>query len=208
MKNAIKIFAGIAGLVAAGVGAAVFGAKKNSETTPIETNLNDEIGLNSYNKWDKELLEFLEEQLTEITHTMAVTVCGDKGYSSYLYSLSEMGSSISSYYYMKKKDVDDLLSSIRKERLITFYFNLGSRVFATQGGRYGDIITMRLDFSLGDEFDYHFININGRWKFISYEQLEADTQAAIHYEDSGTSSSHRLLHGVQIVALRDDIEEV
>lgn len=210
MKNAMKIFAGIAGIagLAAGVGAAVVSSKKNNETTPIETNLNDEIGLDTYGKWDKELLEFLEEQLTEITYRKPVSVCGDEGYNSYLHSLSEMGSSISSYYYMKKNEVDNLILSIKNEKLITFYFKLGSRIFATQGGRYGDIITMRLDFSLGDEFDYHFVNIHGKWKFITYEQLEADTQAAIHYEDGGTSSSHRLLHGVQIVALRDDTEEV
>lgn len=208
----MKVIAGVVGLITTGAGVALYKKGKSSVDDfsgkgPFVT-LNDEIGLESYDKWDKELLEFLEERLTEITHAMPVTVCGDKDYSSYLHSLSEMGSSISSYYYMKKNEVDNLISSIKNERLITFYFKLGSRVFATQGGRYGDIITMRLDFSLGDKFDYHFVNIRGKWKFISYEQLEADTNAAIHYDDYGTSSSHRLLRGVQVVALRDDIAEV
>lgn len=203
--NTMKIFAGIAGVVAAGVGAAIFNAKKNSETiTPTETNLNDEIGLESYNEWDKELLEFLEKRLTEITYKKPVTLCEDEGFNKYLNSLSSMGSFVESYYYMNKKDIDDLVNEIKEERLIPFHINLGSRIFSTDFGRYGDIITLSMKYSMGDECDYHFINIHGKWVFITYEQLKADTHAAIHFDDGGTSSSHRLLRGVQIVALRDD----
>lgn len=206
--NTMKIFAGIVGLAAAGVGAVVLSEKKNIETTPIETNLNEEIGLNSYNKWDKELLEFLEERLTGLTYMKPVTLCEDEGFNKYLHSLSSMKSSVGSYFYMNKKEIYDLIDEISKERLISFHINLGSRIFATDFGRYGDIITVSTEYSMGDEDAYHFVNIHGKWKFITYEQLEADTQAAIHYEDGGTSSSHRLLRGVQIVALRDDTKEV
>jgi hypothetical protein len=57
---------------------------------------------------------------------------------------------------------------------------------------------------MGDEYDLHFVNIHGEWKFISYEQLMEDTNAAMYSESGWSGSSRRLLRGVQVVALHDD----
>lgn len=224
MTNTMKIFASIAAAVATtvGVGVGVKKCIKNNTPTNDETDLNNEIG--SENFCDNPLYgrvivdnaasldtviyktvtpEFFEEELNNMTEQMPITMCGDRIFDSYLYSLQDTGASIT-YYYIDKSKLDSFVDRISDgKRYNPFIIRLGSKILSTDDGRYGDIITVSTEYSMGDEYDLHFVNIHGDWKFISYEQLMKDTNAAMH-----PSIRHRMLRGVQVVALRDDTEEV
>lgn len=224
MNNTIKIFAGIAGLITAGAGVVLY---KNGKSVDFSgkgplTSLNDEIG--SENFRDNPLYEtaiaddtviyktvtpeFFEDELNKITNFMPITMCGDREFNSYINPMKDTGAYIS-YQYIDKTKLKEFINKINGDNSYNkFIITLGSRVLATHNGRYGDIITISTEESMGDEYNLHFVNIRGKWKFISFEQLEADTNAAMHFDDGGTSSSHRLLCGVQVVALRDDTKEV
>jgi hypothetical protein len=228
----MKIFAGIAAIIgttAAGAGVALYKKGKSADFSgkgPFAS-LNDEIG--SENFKDDPLYgtviadrttsfnttvyktvtpEFFEEELNKMTEWVPITMCGDRTFNSYIHSLEDTGASMN-YYYINKSKLDSFANRITGDKLYNkFFITLGSKILGTNYGRYGDIITVSSEQSIGDKYDLHFVNIHGDWKFISYEQLMKDTNAAMHFDDGGTSSSHRLLHGVQIVALRDDTEEV
>lgn len=229
MTNTMKIFAGITGLIAASAGVALY--KKGmsvdfSDKGPFVT-LNDEIGSEMlrdepvYNRVIADSIhplhtviyktvtpEFFEDELNKITNFMPITMCGDREFNGYINPMKDTGAYIS-YQYIDKTKLKDFINKINGDNSYNRYIiTLGSRVLATHNGRYGDIITISTEESMGDEYNLHFVNIYGKWKFINYEQLEADTNAAMHFDDCGASSSHRLLRGVQVVALRDDTEEV
>ena len=231
MNTTMKIFAGIAAAVATtvGVGVGVKKCMKNNTPANDETDLNNEIG--SENFKDDPLYgtvivnsavspyttttvyrtvtpEFFEEEFNKMTERMPITMCGDRTFNSYLYSLQDTGASIS-YYYVNKSKLDSFVDRISDgKRYNKFIIRLGSKILATNDGRYGDIITVSTEQSMGDEFNLHFVNIYGDWKFISYEQLIKDRNAAWRSDLGGTGSRHRLLRGVQVVALRDDTKEV
>jgi hypothetical protein len=152
--------------------------------------------------------EFFEEELNKITRYMPITMCGDATFNSYIHSLEDTGASIS-YYYIDKSKLNSFADRITGNRIWDrFRIILTSKILATDFGRYGDIIRVTTEQSMGDEYDLHFVNIHGEWKFISYEQLMEDTNAAMYSESGWSGSSRRLLRGVQVVALRDDTEEV
>lgn len=228
MNTTMKIFAGIAAIIgttAAGAGVALYKKGKSVDFSgkgPFAS-LNDEIG--SENFKDDPLYgtviadrttslnttvyktvtpEFFEEELNKMTRYMPITMCGDATFDSYIHSLRDNGASMN-YYYINKSKLDSFANRITgDETQDKFIITLGSKILGTDGGRYGDIITVSTEESMGDEYDLHFVNIHGDWKFISYEQLMKDTNAAMHINGVGTSSRHRLLHGVQVVALHDD----
>ncbi len=223
MNNTMKIFAGIAAAVATtvGVGVGVKQCMKNNTLVNDEPDLNNEIG--SENFRDNPLYEtaiaddtviyknvtpeFFEEELNKMTRYMPITTCGDARFNNYIHSLQDTGADMT-YYYIDKNKLNNFADRISDEIYNKFIIRLGSKILGTDCGRYGDIITVSTEGSMGDEYDLHFVNIYGKWKFISYDQLMEDTNAAMHFDDCGTSSSHRLLRRVQIVALRDDTEEV
>ena len=232
MKNSMKIFAGIAALIgttAVGTGVALYKKGKSVDFSgkgPFAS-LNDEIG--SENFKDEPLYgtvisdsaasldtvvyktvtpEFFEDELNRMTKQMPITMCGDKIFDSYVYSL-RVNDAIIGYFYIDKSELNSFANRITGNHIWDrFKITLTSKIFGTEGGRYGDIITVSTEQSMGDEYDLHFVNIHGEWKFISYEQLMKDTNAAMRIVVGGSGSSNRLLRGVQVVALRDDTEEV
>lgn len=227
MTNTIKIFAGITGLITAGAGVALYKKSKSADFSDKGSlaSLNDKIGSEMfddaiYNRIIADSLhplhtviyktatpEFFEDELNKMTRYMPITMCNDVAFNSYIRALEDTAADIK-YYYIDKSKLDSFINKINgDESYNKFTITLTSRVLATNFGRYGDIITISTEESEGDEYDLHFVNIYGKWKFISHEQLTADTNAAMHFDDGGTSSSHRLLRGVQIVALRDDTED-
>ena len=228
MNTTMKIFAGIAAIIgttAAGAGVALYKKGKSVDFSgkgPFAS-LNDEIG--SENFKDDPLYgtviadrttsfnttvyktvtpEFFEEELNKMTRYMPITMCGDATFDSYIHSLRDNGAHID-YYYIDKSKLDSFADRITGDETHNkFIITLGSKILGTDGGRYGDIITVSTEESMGDEYDLHFVNIHGEWKFISYEQLMEDTNAAIYSESGWSGSSRRLLRGVQVVALHDD----
>ena len=231
MNTTMKIFAGIAAAVATTAGAGValykkgksvdFNGKGPFASMNDETDLNNEIGAKKFRDdplYDTVIVdseaslksvtpEFFEEELNKITEWMPITMCGDSifSFSGYVESLQETGAGIS-YYYINKSKLDRFTNRITGDGTDEVIISLGSKILSTHDGRYGDIITVSSEHSIGDEYDLHFVNIYGDWKFITYEQLMKDRNA--FYGRAGTSSGRRLLRGVQIVALRDDTEEV
>ena len=219
MNNTIKIFAGIAGLITAGAGVALYKKGKSVDFSgkgPL-TSLNDEIGSENFRDnplyetaiaddtviYKNVMTDFFEDELNKMTRYIPITMCGDARFNNYIRALRDTGADMT-YYYIDKSKLDNFADRISGDIYNKFVIRLGSKILGTDCGRYGDIITVSTEESMGDEYDLHFVNIYGRWKFITNEQLEADTNAAMHFDDVGTSSSHRLLRGVQVVALRDD----